>query len=79
MWAELNFFLAESSMVTELVRAVDCFQDYCQEPIKLEVLATEAAVDVDPFNCFRILWSSSAFCIYNGVHNNVAVTYGNLI
>ena len=32
-------------MVTELIRAVNCFTG--KQPIKLEILDTEAAVDVD--------------------------------
>ena len=42
-------------MVTELIRAVNYFTGNFEQPIKLEILATEAVVDVDSLTVIGLM------------------------
>ena len=50
-------------MATELIRAVNHFTGEFQQPIKLEILATGAAIDVDSLAFIGFMRISGLFCI----------------
>ena len=52
-------------MVTELLSAVNCFPGNCQKPIKLEVIAIGAAVDVDSLTVIGFMGKVANFAIYS--------------